>query len=109
MIYLARDFLETEAIVLFLVRDGVVELEDVAFFAFQFGFLELDGGARVLVQHAGEQIRQVITPQQFRAHRFDVVLHAVEHAILLNDVFRIKANVLYYFISFWSFFHFVPL
>ena len=64
---------------LFLIRHRVVEFQDVALLALQFGFLELDGGARVLVQHAGEQIRQVVAPKQFGAHRLDVVLHAVEH------------------------------
>ena len=72
---------------LFLVRDGIVELEDVPFCAFEFRFLELDGRARMQVAQAGQQIGQVIAPEQFRAHRLDVILHAIEDGAKL--VFRI--------------------
>jgi len=40
----------------------------------------------MLVQHAGEQIRQVVAQSNFRAHRLDVVLHEIQQAQL---VFRI--------------------
>src|ERR1035438_10914944 len=70
--------LRWQAIPLFLVRDGIMEFEDVALLAFQFGFLELDGGARVQVAETRQQIGQVVTPQQPGAHRLDVILHAVE-------------------------------
>ena len=48
------------------------------FCAFEFRFLELDGRARMQVAQARQQIGQVIAPQQFRAHRLNVILHAIE-------------------------------
>ena len=45
-----------------LLRHLVVKIQNVALLPADLGFLELDGGARMLIQHAGEEIGQVVAP-----------------------------------------------
>src|SRR5436309_5464803 len=59
-----------------LSPDQIVEVHDVAF---GWGVVELDGGAGMLVEEAGEHVRQIEAPLEPGAHRLDGVLHAAQN------------------------------